>query len=50
MCYGQQMGTPSALSDGTMQKRVWGPSVFDNARALGLGIDGHSFRLHTHRA
>jgi len=45
MGFGKSMGTPSALSDGAMQKRVWGPTVHDNARALGLEIDGYDFRL-----
>jgi hypothetical protein len=45
MGFGKPMDVPSALSDGAMQKRVWGPTVHDNARALGLSIEGHRFRL-----
>src|SRR5262249_40473387 len=44
MGFGKPLDYQSALTSGEMQRRVWIPTVFDNARALGLRVQDYLFR------
>ena len=50
MGFGQPMDYESSLSSGAMQRRVWTPTVFDNARMLGMDVEEYAFRFEAYPA